>query len=68
MSRGINKALIIGNLTADPEVRYTQSGGGIASFSVATSESWKDKQSGEKQERTEFHRVTAFGRLAEICG
>ncbi len=65
---GINKAMIIGRLGRDPEVRYTQDGRAIASFSVATSEEWKDKATGEKKERTEWHRVVAFGRLGEICG
>ena len=68
MARGVNKVILIGNLGQDPEVRYTTSGTAIASFSVATSESWTDKQSGEKQERTEWHRVKVFGKLAEICG
>ena len=66
--KGINKAIIVGNLGKDPETRYTPSGTAIASFSVATSESWKDKQTGEKQERTEWHRIEAFGKLAEIIG
>lgn len=68
MARGINKAIIVGNLGADPEVRYTAGGTAICSLSVATSEQWTDKQSGEKQERTEWHRVKLFGRLAEIAG
>lgn len=68
MARGINKVILVGNLGADPEVRYTGSGTAIAILSVATSESWTDKQSGEKQERTEWHRVKLFGRLAEIAG
>jgi single-strand DNA-binding protein len=68
MARGINKVILVGNLGADPEVRYTASGTAITSLSVATSESWTDKQSGEKQERTEWHRVKLFGRLAEIAG
>jgi single-strand DNA-binding protein len=68
MARGINKAIIVGNLGGDPEVRTTGNGTSIATFTVATSESWTDKQSGEKQERTEWHRIKAFGRLAEICG
>ena len=66
MARGINKAIIVGNLGRDPEVRYTASGSAVANVTVATSESWKDKQSGERQERTEWHRVVFFGRLAEI--
>ena len=68
MARGINKAIIVGNVGQDPEVRYMPSGSAVAEVSVATSEQWKDKQSGEKQERTEWHRVTFFGRLAEIVG
>ena len=68
MARGINKVILVGNLGADPEVRYTTSGTAIASLSIATSESWTDKQSGGKQERTEWHRVKMFGRLAEISG
>ena len=65
---GINKVIIIGRLGNDPEIRYTPSGAAVAKFSVATSEEWKDKTSGEKKERTEWHRVTAFGKLGEICG
>lgn len=68
MSRGINKVILVGSLGADPEVRYTAGGTAIASLSVATSEQWTDKQSGQKQERTEWHRVKLFGRLAEIAG
>lgn len=66
--RGINKVIIVGNLGADPEVRYTPSGTAITTISVATTESWKDKTSGEAQERTEWHRIKFFGRLAEIAG
>jgi single-strand DNA-binding protein len=66
--RGVNKVIIVGNLGADPEMRHTGSGTAICSFNLATSESWTDKQSGEKQERTEWHRVKIFGRLAEIAG
>ena len=65
MSRGVNKAIIVGNLGR--EVRYTANGSAVANVTVATSESWKDKQSGERQERTEWHRVVFFGRLAEIA-
>jgi single-strand DNA-binding protein len=65
---GINKAILIGNLGADPEVRYMQDGTAVASFNIATSESWKDKASGEKKEKTEWHRIVAFRRLGEICG
>ncbi len=64
----INKATIIGRLGRDPEIGYTPSGTAKANFSVATSEKWKDKTSGEMQERTEWHRVVAWGRLGEICG
>jgi single-strand DNA-binding protein len=66
--RGINKVILVGALGNDPETRFTTSGAAICSFSVATNEEWKDKQSGEKQSRTEWHRVKAFGKLAEICG
>jgi len=68
MARGINKVILIGNLGADPEVRYMPSGGAVTNVTIATSESWKDKQSGEAQERTEWHRVVFFNRLAEIAG
>jgi single-strand DNA-binding protein len=68
MARGINKVILVGNLGADPEVRYTGGGTAIASLRIATSEQWTDKQSGQKQERTEWHRVKLFGRLAEIAG
>ncbi|MGN6282602.1 single-stranded DNA-binding protein [Frateuria sp.] len=68
MARGINKVIIVGNLGSDPEVRYTGGGTAVCSLSVATSEQWTDKQSGEKQERTEWHRVKLFGKLAEIAG
>ncbi len=68
MARGINKVILVGNLGADPEVRYMPSGGAVANITVATSESWKDKQTGEPQERTEWHRVVFFNRLAEIVG
>ena len=68
MARGVNKVILVGNLGADPEVKYTAGGTAICTLSVATSESWKDKQSGEQQERTEWHRVKLFGRLAEIAG
>ncbi len=64
----INKAIIVGNLGRDPEIRYTQSGTAVANFSVATTEKWKDKNSGEWQERTEWHRIVAWARLGEICG
>lgn len=68
MARGINKVILIGNLGADPEVRYMPSGGAVTNVTIATSETWKDKQSGDPQERTEWHRVVFFNRLAEIAG
>ena len=68
MARGINKVILIGNLGADPETRYMPSGGAVANIRIATSESWKDKNTGEQQERTEWHNVAFFGRLAEIAG
>ena len=68
MARGVNKVILVGNLGKDPEVRYSPSGGAVANITIATSESWKDKTSGEKQERTEWHRIVFFGRLAEIAG
>jgi single-strand DNA-binding protein len=68
MARGINKVILIGNLGADPEIRYTPGGSAVTTVSVATSDAWKDKQSGQLQERTEWHRVVFFGRLAEIVG
>src|SRR5271170_8230680 len=67
MARGVNKVILIGNLGADPETRAMPSGTTVANLRVATSESWRDKQSGEQQERTEWHRVALFGRLAEIA-
>ncbi|MBF8269957.1 MAG: single-stranded DNA-binding protein [Gammaproteobacteria bacterium] len=66
MARGINKVILIGNLGNDPEVRYTASGAAVANVNIATSESWKDKETGEQQDRTEWHRIVFFGRLAEI--
>ena len=68
MARGINKAILIGNVGQDPEVRYMPSGGAVTNLTLATSESWKDKQTGQQQERTEWHRVVFFNRLAEIAG
>jgi len=68
MARGINKVIIVGNLGNDPEMRYMPSGGAVTNVSVATSESWKDKQTGETKERTEWHRVVFYNRLAEIAG
>ena len=67
MARGINEVILIGNLGRDPEVRYAANGSAVANVTMATSESWKDKNTGEKQERTEWHRVVFFGRLAEIA-
>lgn len=66
--KGVNKAIIVGTLGQDPDTRYTGSGTAITSISLATNETWTDKQSGDKQERTEWHRVTFFGKLAEIAG
>ena len=68
MARGINKVILIGNLGGDPEVRYMPSGNAVTNVNLATSESWKDKQTGQQQERTEWHRVVFFNRLAEIAG
>ena len=68
MARGVNKVILVGNLGKDPEIKYTASGAAIANLTLATSESWNDKQSGEKVEKTEWHRVVAFQRLAEIMG
>jgi single-strand DNA-binding protein len=68
MARGVNKVILIGNLGNEPEIRYTAGGAAIANISLATAESWKDKESGEQQERTEWHRIVFFGRLAEIVG
>ena len=67
MARGINKVILVGNLGADPETRYMPSGSAVTNLSVATSESWKDKQTGEQTERTEWHKVVMFDRLAEIA-
>ena len=67
MARGVNKVIIVGNLGNDPETRYMPSGSAVTNLSVATNESWKDKQTGEQKERTEWHRVAMFGRLAEIA-
>lgn len=68
MARGVNKVILIGNVGQDPETKFTASGAAVANVSVATSESWKDKNSGQTQERTEWHRVVFFNRLAEIVG
>ncbi|MFC0139710.1 single-stranded DNA-binding protein [Erwinia mallotivora] len=67
-SRGINKVILVGNLGQDPEIRYIPSGSAVATLSLATSESWRDKQSGEQKEATEWHRVILFGKLAEVAG
>lgn len=68
MARGVNKVILVGNLGRDPEVRYSPSGAAIANVTIATTEGWKDKQTGEMQERTEWHRIVFFSRLAEIAG
>lgn len=67
MARGLNKVMLIGNLGQDPEIRYMQNGNTVTNLNIATSESWKDKQTGENRERTEWHRVVVFGKLAEIA-
>ena len=67
MARGINKVILVGNLGADPETRYTSGGSAVSNIRVATTDSWRDKQTGEQQERTEWHRVVMFGRLGEIA-
>ena len=68
MAKGINKVILVGNLGGDPEVRYMPNGNAVATIAVATTDSWKDKQTGDKQERTEWHRVVFFNRLGEIVG
>lgn len=68
MARGVNKVILIGNLGADPEVRYSPSGSAVTNIRMATTDQWRDRQSGERQERTEWHRVVFFSRLAEIAG
>lgn len=68
MARGVNKVILVGNLGRDPEVRYSPNGQAVANVTIATSESWKDKNTGEKQERTEWHRIVFWGKLAEIAG
>ena len=68
MARGVNKVILVGNLGGDPEVRYTPSGSAVVTINIATSEGWTDKNTGQKQERTEWHRVTLFNRLGEIAG
>lgn len=67
-SRGVNKVILVGNLGQDPEVRYMPNGGAVANLTLATSESWRDKQTGETKEKTEWHRVVLFGKLAEVAG
>lgn len=68
MGKGINKVILLGNLGQDPEVRHLPDGTAVANFSLATSESWKDKQTGQPVEKTEWHKCSVFGRLAEVCG
>lgn len=68
MARGVNRVILVGNLGQDPEVRYLSNGGAVTNISVATSETWKDKQTGESKDKTEWHRVVIFGKLAEIAG
>ncbi|MCF7519491.1 MULTISPECIES: single-stranded DNA-binding protein [Pseudoalteromonas] len=68
MARGVNKVILVGNLGQDPEVRYMPNGNGVANISIATTDSWKDKNTGQMQERTEWHRVVLFGKLAEVAG
>jgi single-strand DNA-binding protein len=68
MARGVNKVILVGNLGKDPEVRYMANGNAVANITLATTESWKDKQSGEQQEKTEWHRIVMFRRLGEIAG
>ncbi|MEQ5178947.1 single-stranded DNA-binding protein [Proteus genomosp. 6] len=67
-SKGVNKCILIGHLGQDPEIRYMPSGGAVANLTLATSESWRDKQTGEMKEKTEWHRVVIFGKLAEVAG
>ncbi|EEX42897.1 single-stranded DNA-binding protein [Vibrio furnissii] len=67
-SRGVNKVILVGNLGSDPEVRYMPSGGAVANITVATSETWRDKATGEQREKTEWHRVALYGKLAEVAG
>lgn len=67
-SRGVNKVILVGNLGSDPEVRYMPNGGAVANITIATSESWRDKATGEQREKTEWHRVALFGKLAEVAG
>lgn len=67
-SRGVNKVILVGNLGNDPEIRYMPNGGAVANMTIATSESWRDKATGEQREKTEWHRVALFGKLAEVAG
>ncbi|PFG55191.1 single-strand binding protein [Vibrio sp. ES.051] len=67
-SRGINKVILVGNLGTDPEIRYMPNGGAVANITIATSDSWRDKATGEQREKTEWHRVALFGKLAEVAG
>lgn len=67
-SRGVNKVILVGNLGNDPEIRYMPNGGAVSNITIATSESWRDKQTGEQREKTEWHRVSLFGKLAEVAG
>jgi len=67
-SRGVNKVILVGNLGNDPEIRYMDSGAAVANMTIATSDSWKDKTTGEQREKTEWHRVALFGKLAEVAG
>ncbi|MFW6333738.1 MAG: single-stranded DNA-binding protein [Desulfosalsimonas sp.] len=68
MARGVNKVILIGHLGRDPEIRYTQDGQAVVNFPLATTMEWRDKSSGEKREKTEWHRIVAFRKLGEICG
>ena len=68
MARGVNKVILLGNVGRDPETRYAQNGTAVTRFSIATSETWKDRSSGEQQERTEWHNIVCFARLAEVAG
>lgn len=67
-TRGVNKVILVGNLGSDPEIRYMPNGGAVANITIATSDSWRDKATGEQREKTEWHRVALFGKLAEVAG
>lgn len=67
-SRGLNKVILVGNLWSDPEIRYLPNGGAVANITIATSETWRDKATGDNREKTEWHRVVLFGKLAEVAG